>query len=253
MQVKIRPMSGHSKWSTIKRKKGAIDAKRSKIFSRIVKEISVAVRESGSDPTGNPRLRLAIANAKGVNMPKDNVQRAITKAGDKNAASFQEVTYEGYANFGVAVYVECLTDNVQRTVANVRSYFNKHNGKLETNGALSFLFDRQGVFAVPENDLEEESFMMEVIDAGAEDVEIEEGFFTIYTPMEGFGAMIKKLEEMGVEAENAELQRIPKTTVKLDRESAKKVLKLIETFEEDDDVQNVFHNLELTAELISMM
>lgn len=248
---KQAPMSGHSKWSTIKRKKGALDAKRSKIFSRIVKEISVAVKEGGTDPTGNPRLRLAIANAKGVNMPKDNVQRAISKAGEKNAASFQEVTYEGYANFGVAVYVECLTDNVQRTVANIRSYFNKHSGKLETNGALSFLFDRKGVFTIPEGGLDEEEFMMEVIDAGAEEVENEEGFFTIYTAMEDFGSMMKKLEEMGIEAENAELQRIPRTTAKLDKESAQKVLRLIEMFEEDEDVQNVFHNLEMTDELMA--
>jgi YebC/PmpR family DNA-binding regulatory protein len=246
-------MSGHSKWSTIKRKKGAIDAKRSKIFSRIVKEISVAVKEGGSDPLGNPRLRLAIANAKGVNMPKDNVQRAISKAGEKNAATFQEVTYEGYANYGVAVYVECLTDNIQRTVSNVRSYFNKHNGKLETNGALGFLFERKGVFTVPVNDLNEDDFMMEIIDAGAEEVETENQFFTIFTAMEDFGSMMKKLEEMGIEAENAELQRIPLNLVKLDKDAAKKVLKLIELFEEDDDVQNVFHNLEITEELMEEM
>jgi len=246
-------MSGHSKWSTIKRKKGALDAKRSKIFSRIIKEITVAVKEGGPDPDGNPRLRLAIANAKGVNMPKDNVQRAITKAGDKSAGNFTEVTYEGYANFGVAVYVECLTDNQQRTVANVRSYFNKHNGKLETNGALSFIFDRKGVFTVPMNDLDEDEFMMEVIDAGAEEVETEDNFFTIYTAMEDFGSMMKKLEEMKIEAENAELQRIPKTMVKLDKEQAQKVLKLIDMFEDDDDVQNVFHNLELTDEMMEDM
>lgn len=246
-------MSGHSKWSTIKRKKGALDAKRSKIFSRIIKEITVAVKEGGPDPEGNPRLRLAIANAKGANMPKDNVQRAISKAGDKNEANFVEVTYEGYANFGVAVYVECLTDNQQRTVANVRSYFNKHNGKLETNGALSFIFDRKGVFTVPMNDLNEEEFMMEVIDAGAEEVETEDNFFTIYTAMEDFGSMMKKLEEMNIEPENAELQRIPKTMVKLDKEQAQKVLKLIDMFEDDDDVQNVFHNLELTDEMMEDM
>ncbi len=249
-------MSGHSKWSTIKRKKGALDAKRSKIFSRVIKEINVAVKEGGSDPDGNPRLRLAIANAKGVNMPKDNVQRAISKAGEKDAASFQEITYEGVANFGIGVYVECLTDNVQRTVANIRSYFNKHGGKLETHGALSFLFDRKGVFSVPQqslNGMDEEEFMMEVIDAGAEDVELEDKFYTIYTPMEEFGNMVKKLEEMKIEPENAELQRIPKTTVKLEKEPAQKVLKLIETIEEDDDVQNVFHNLELTEELMAEM
>lgn len=251
-------MSGHSKWSTIKRKKGALDAKRSKIFSRIIKEISVAVKEGGNDPEGNPRLRLAIANAKGSNMPKDNIQRAISKAGDKDATNFQEITYEAYANHGVAVYVECLTDNQQRTVAAVRSYLNKHNGKLETNGALSFLFDRKGVFtiaekAVEEKGMEEDDFMMEVIDAGAEDVEHEDGFYTIYTMMEDFGRMMKKLEEIGIEAENAALQRIPKTTVKLDKDSAQGVMKLIDTIEDDDDVQNVYHNLELTDEMMAEM
>lgn len=243
-------MSGHSKWSTIKRKKGALDAKRSKIFSKIIKEITVAVKEGVADPEGNPRLRLAIANAKGVNMPKDTIQRAISKAGEKSAGNFTEVTYEGYANFGVAVYVECLTDNLQRTVANVRSYFNKHNGKLETNGALSFIFDRKGVFSVPVKDLNEDEFIMEVIDAGAEEVEVEDQYFTIYSAMEDFGSMQKKLEQMGVEVERAELQRIPKTTVTLDKEQAQKVLKLIDLFEDDDDVQNVFHNLELTDEMM---
>ncbi len=251
-------MSGHSKWSTIKRKKGALDAKRSKIFSRIIKEINVAVKESGSDPEGNPRLRLAIANAKGANMPKDNVQRAISKAGDKDATNFQEVTYEGYGNHGVAIYIECLTDNLQRTVASVRSYLNKHNGKLETKGALSFLFDRKGVFTIPdkalaEKEMDEDDFMMEVIDAGAEEVEHEDGFYTIFTAMEDFGNMMKKVEELGVEAENAELQRIPKTTVKLDKEAAGGVMKLIDTFEDDDDVQNVFHNLEITEEMMEEM
>lgn len=235
-----------------------MDAKRSKIFSRIIKEINVAVKEGGNDPEGNPRLRLAIANAKGANMPKDNIQRAISKAGDKDAANFQEITYEGYANHGVAVYIECLTDNQQRTVANIRSYLNKHNGKLETNGALSFLFDRKGVFSVGEKavearEMDEEEFMMELIDAGAEDVEQEEGFFNIYTAMEDFGSMVKKLEELGVEAENAELQRIPKTTVKLDKDAAQGVMKLIDAFEDDDDVQNVFHNLELTEEMMDAM
>ncbi len=251
-------MSGHSKWSTIKRKKGALDAKRSKIFSRIIKEINIAVKESGNDPEGNPRLRLAIANAKGANMPKDNIQRAISKAGEKDAANFQEITYEAYANHGVAVYIEGLTDNQQRTVSNVRSYLNKHNGKLETNGALSFLFDRKGVFTIPEQTvtekgMDEDDFMMEVIDAGAEEVEHEEGFYNIYTAMEDFGSMMKKLEEIGIEAENAELQRIPKTSVKLDKESARGIMKLIDILEEDDDVQNVFHNLELTDEMMEEM
>jgi YebC/PmpR family DNA-binding regulatory protein len=246
-------MSGHNKWSTIKRKKGAQDAKRSKIFSKIIKEIQIAVRESGPDPEGNPRLRLAIANAKGASMPKDNIERAINKGSDKDSASFQEVTYEGYLPNGIAVYIECTTDNTQRTVANIRSVFNKYNGNLGTNGSLSFLFDRKGVFTIPKEGLDEEEFELSIIDAGAEDIEADEDFFTVTTEMEDFGRMQKQLEEMSIEAENAQLQRIPKDTVKLDPENAQKILKIIEAFEEDDDVQNVFHNLEITEEMIAEM
>lgn len=250
---KTNIMSGHSKWSTIKRKKGALDSKRSKAFSKIIKDITVAVKESGTDPDSNPRLRLAISNAKGVNMPKENIQRAINKASDKDAAGFSEVTYEGYANGGVAVFIECLSDNIQRTVSNVRSYFNKYNGSLGTNGSLTFVFDRKGIFSVPKGNLVEDDFVMEIIDAGAEDVVLEEGFYTITTAMEDFGAMMKKLEGMKIEPESAELQRIPKNTISMDKEAGKKVLKLIEMFEDDDDVQNVFHNLELTDELMEEM
>lgn len=246
-------MSGHNKWSTIKRKKGAADAKRSKIFSKIIKEISVSVKESGSDPDSNPRLRLAISNAKGANMPKDNIARAINKASDKDGTTFSEVNYEGYANFGVAVFIECLTDNTQRTVSNIRSLFNKYNGSLGTNGSLSFIFDRKGIFTVPKGSLNEDDFMMEVIDAGAEDVESDEELFTITTAMEDFGRMMKKLEDMHIEPESAQLQRIPKTTVKLDNDAAQKVMKLIDAFEDDDDIQNVYHNLELSDAQIDIV
>lgn len=246
-------MSGHNKWSTIKRKKGALDAKRSKAFSKVLKDITIAVKESGPDPDGNPRLRLAISNAKGCNMPKENISRAISKASDKDSASLMEVTYEGYIPGGIAVFIEATTDNIQRTVANVRSIFNKYNGNLGTNGSLSFIFDRKGIFSVPQGNLSEDDFTMEVIDGGAEDVSLEEGFFTITTAMEDFGKMAKKLEEMKVEPENAELQRIPNTTVKLDKEAGQKVLRIIEAFEEDDDVTNVFHNLELTDDLMGGM
>lgn len=246
-------MSGHNKWSTIKRKKGAIDARRSKAFSKIIKEMTVAVKESGPDPGSNPRLRLAISNAKGVNMPKENISRAISKASDKNAATLTEVTYEGYAPGGVALFIEATSDNIQRTISNVRSIFNKYNGNLGTNGSLSFIFDRKGIFTVPQGNLVEDDFIMEIIDAGAEDVALEDGFFTITTAMEDFGSMMKKLEEMKIEPENAELQRIPKTTTKLDKEAAQKILRIVEMFEEDDDVTNVFHNLELTDELMTEM
>jgi len=245
-------MSGHNKWSTIKRKKGALDAKRSKIFSRIIKEIMVAVKESGSDPDGNPRLRLAISNAKGANMPKDNIARAINKAGDKDATALVEIVYEGYAPHGIALIVECLTDNTSRTIANVRSYFNKYNGSLGVNGSVSFQFDRKGVFSIPQGVLNLDELELDLIESGAEDIVQEEGYITITTAMEDFGSMMKKLEELKIEPERAELQRIPKTTETLNIENAKKVLKLIDLFEEDDDVQNVFHNMEMTDELMDI-
>ncbi len=246
-------MSGHNKWSTIKRKKGANDAKRSKIFSKIIKEITIAVKESGPDPDANPRLRLAIANAKGASMPKDNIERAINKGKDKDAGNFLEYTFEGYLPHGIAAYVECTSDNQQRTVSNVRSIFNKYSGNLGTNGSLSFLFDRKGVFTIPLGELDQDEFELEMIDAGAEDIEIEESFVTVTTAMEDFGTLMKKLDELGVEPENAELRRIPKETTTLSLEDAKKVMKIIEAFEEDDDVQNVFHNMELTDELVEDM
>ncbi len=242
-------MSGHNKWSTIKRKKGALDAKRSKIFSKIIKDITIAVKEGGADPDGNPRLRLAIANAKGASMPKDNIQRAINKGSDKEAAALIETTYEGKGPHGIAIFVECTTDNLQRTVSNIRAYFNKHGGELGQNGMLNYLFDRKGVFIVPQGDLQQDEFEMEVIDAGAEDLSLEEGIFTITTAMEDFGSMIKKLEQLKVEPESASLQRIPKTTITLDEDATRKVLKLVDIIEEDEDVQNVFHNLNITDEM----
>jgi len=246
-------MSGHSKWSTIKRKKGAADAKRSKMFSKVVKDITIAVKEGGPDPDGNPRLRLAIANAKGISMPKDNITRAINKGKDKDGANYAELTYEGYLSHGIAVYIECTTDNTQRTISNIRAIFNKYSGNLGTNGSLSFLFDRKGIFEIPEGELDHDEFELEMIDAGAEDIEFEEGFFTVTTAMEDFGNVQKKLEEMGVEPENAELQRIPHETLTLDLENAQKIMKVIELFEDDDDVQKVFHNLEMTDELMAEM
>ncbi|NVN95282.1 MAG: YebC/PmpR family DNA-binding transcriptional regulator [Bacteroidetes bacterium] len=244
-------MSGHNKWSTIKRKKGALDSKRSKIFSRIIKEIAVAVREGGADPDGNPRLRLAISNAKGANMPKENLLRAINKASDKDSASFSETTFECYAPHGIAIFIECTTDNEKRTISNIRSYFNKYNGSLGTNGSLLFLFDRKGIFTIPQADLNLDEVELDLIDAGAEDISLEDEYYTVTTAMEDFGAMIKKLEELKIVAESAELQRIPKNTETIDFDSAKKVMKLIDVIEEDDDVVNVFHNMEMSDELMA--
>ena len=243
-------MAGHNKWSKIKRKKGAADHKRSKIFSRIIKEITVAVREGGSpDPDFNPRLRVAIANAKGANMPKDNVNRAIKKASESGGAAFHHPTYEGYGQGGVAIFVECSTDNLNRTIANIRMIFNKRGGSLATNGSVDYLFERKSVFVIEQGELDEDDFILEMIDAGAEDLEVEDGEFTITGSYEDFGNLQKKLEELNIEPKSASLERIPMTTMKLDVETAKKALKLIEYIEEDDDVHAVFHNLEMTEEL----
>ena len=245
-------MSGHNKWSTIKRKKGAADAKRSKIFSRIVKEITVAVKEGGPDPDGNARLRLALNNARGANMPKDNIIRALSKA-EKENTSLSEVTYEGFAPNGIALFIECLTDNTMRTVSNVRALFNKRGGSLGTNGSVAFMFERKGIITLLKGDLNADELQMEIIDAGVEDFEETDENFVITTPVESFAAVQRKLEEMGIEAENAELQRIPVETKTLPVDDALKVLRLVELFEEDDDIQNVFHNLEVTEEIAEKM
>ncbi|MDD4142485.1 MAG: YebC/PmpR family DNA-binding transcriptional regulator [Bacteroidales bacterium] len=245
-------MSGHNKWSTIKRKKGANDAKRSKMFSKIIKEITVAVKEGGADPDSNPRLRMAITNAKGVSMPKDNISRAISKGKDKDTANYSEVSYEGYAPHGIAVFVDCTTDNLQRTIANVRSIFNKYNGSLGKNGSLAFLFDRKAIFTINESDVNED-FELEAIDAGAEDYDVDEGMITVTTAFEDFGAMMSKLEELKVEPTSAEIQRIPKTTEKIGVDQARAVLKMIDMLEDDDDVVDVFHNMDIPEELVDEM
>lgn len=245
-------MSGHNKWSTIKRKKGAIDAKRSKLFSRITKEITVAVKEGGTDPESNSRLRVAVNNAKGVNMPKDNIQRAISKA-DKEGEALQEMTFEGYGPEGVPIFIECLTDNNNRTVSAIRSIFTKRGGSLGTNGSLSFMFDRKGVFTIIKGDIDQDELELELIDAGAEEIEVNDDTIVVYTQMADFGRMQKKLEEMNIEAENASLQRIPNDYKTLEPQAAMKVLRVIEDFEDNEDVQNVYHNIEMTDELMQAM
>ncbi len=246
-------MSGHNKWSKIKRKKGVTDARRSKMFTRVLKDISVAVRESGPDPDSNPRLRLALANGKGINLPKDNIERAIARASEVGGSGYHEVAHEGYGPGGIAIYIECTTDNLNRTLANVRLIMSKRGGTLGNHGSLSFLFDRKGVFIVPQGNLKEDDFMMSIIDAGAEEVELDEGVFTITTMFEDFGPMQKRLEELGIEAESSELQQVPKTATEVDVDTARKVMNLIEVLEEDDDVHSVFHNMELTEELAAQL
>lgn len=246
-------MAGHSKWSTIKRKKGATDAKRSKEFSRIIKEITVAVKEGGSDPVANPRLRVAINNAKGVNMPKDNVDRAINRA-EKEPENLQTLTFEGYGPSGIGFFIECLSDNNNRTVSVVRSIFTKRGGSLGTNGSLSFLFTQKGVFTLSEEEIashghSDETLELELIDAGADEIERVEDELIVYTAFEDFGAMQKRLDDLGITPKSAEVQRIPNDTKELPLEEALKITRLAQEFEDVDDVQNVYHNLEMTDEL----
>ncbi|MBA3898627.1 MAG: YebC/PmpR family DNA-binding transcriptional regulator [Bacteroidetes bacterium] len=246
-------MAGHSKWANIKHRKGAQDKKRGKIFTKIIKEVTIAAKEGGPDINFNPRLRLAVQNAKGANLPKETVERAINKGAGSDSENYIETTYEGYGPNGIAIFVECTTDNINRTVQDVRAAFNKYGGSLGTNGSLSFLFERKGVFAVPKGDIIEDNFMMEVIDAGAEDAEIQDNTFIITSSMEDFGTMQKRLEELKVEPENAMLERIPNTTIALNLDEAQKVMKLIDVLEDNDDVQHVYHNMELTEELLERM
>ena len=241
-------MSGHSKWSTIKRKKGANDAKRGKLFTKLIKEITVAACEGGTDPESNPRLRAAVQNAKGMNMPKDTIQRAISKA-DRDSSSFLELTFEGMLPHGIGVFIDCLTDNRNRAVSNVRSIFNKRGGNLGTHGSLSFMFERKGVISLAQGDLDPEEFELELIDAGVEEVELEEGTFMITTPMEDFHTVQKTVQEMGLEPESAELQRIPNDTIDLPMDQALSIMRIIEEFEDDDDIQTVSHNLNVSDEL----
>lgn len=246
-------MAGHSKWANIKHRKGAQDKKKAKIFTRIIKEITIASREGGPDPDTNPALRLAVQNGKGANMPKDTIERAIKKGSGADGAKMEEHTFEGYGPGGIAIFVECLSDNTNRTVANVRAVFNKNNGEMGTNGSLSFLFDRKGVFTIDaeqlaNHDLDE--LEMELIEAGLDEMErMDDGSVMIYVSFDNFGSMNKALEEKGIEVKSADLQRIPKTTTPLPLDQALKVMSLIEKMEDDEDVDTVYHNLEMTDEL----
>lgn len=248
-------MAGHSKWSNIKHRKGAQDAKRAKLFTRIIKEVMVSVKESGADPDANPRLRLAIKNASKASVPKDKVTNAISKGAGDDGTTFEEVTFEGYAPHGVAVFVECLTDNNNRTVANVRAFFSKYHGSMGKHGSVVFMFERKGIFRIKEEDvkMDLEEFELELMDGGLDEFECEEGFITATCAFGDFGSLNSKLEELDIEAESSTIEMIPTTTKKLGVNEAKSVLKLIDKIEEDDDVQNIFHNLEMTDELAAAL
>ena len=227
--------------------------KMAKTFSKIGKDIALAVKAGGPDPDSNPALRRCIQNAKGANMPKDNVERAIKKASGADAENYEEVTYEGYGQGGVAFFVECTTNNTTRTVANVRAIFNKFEGNLGKNGELAFIFDRKGIFTIEKTKItiDWDEFEMEMIDGGAEEIDQDEEEVMITTAFEDFGALSHKLDEMGIEAKSAELQRIPNMTKEVNEEQFKANMKMLERFEEDDDVQNVYHNMAMTDDLLS--
>lgn len=244
-------MAGHSKWANIKHRKGAKDKKRSKLFTKLLKEVAVATKEGGgSDPDGNPRLRMAIKNAKKASVPKENIDKAVKKGSGADGTVYESLSYEGYASHGVAVFVECMTDNQKRTIANIRSYFNKYNGSIGKSGSVDYMFERKGVFIFPQEGLNEETLTLQLLEAGLEDIEADEENFIATCAFEDFGQMNSQLEALNIEAESS-LERFPSTTVKLDVERAISVLKLIDLLEDDDDIQQVFHNLEMTDEIES--
>lgn len=236
-------MSGHSKWATIKRKKAAIDAKRGKIFTKLIKEITVAAKLGGGDTAANPRLRLAVDNAKSENMPQDNIDRAIKKAtGELEGVTYSELTYEGYGAAGIAFMVECLTDNKNRTVADVRHLFSKYGNGMAESGSVAWMFDRKGVITLPKQDKTEDEIMEIILEAGAEDLQTEEEFFQVTTAIENFEPVRKSLIDTGLEVGNASLQWLPKNETEVNGEDAEKVMKLIDALEDCDDVQNVYSN-----------
>lgn len=239
-------MSGHSKWANIKHKKERSDAKRGKIFTKIGRELTVAVKQGGADPETNSKLKDAIAKAKAANMPNDTIARGIKKAsGMASGENYDEMVYEGYGTSGVAVIIESMTDNKNRTAADIRHIFDKFGGNLGTSGCVSYMFDRKGVFIIEKKDgLDEDTVMMDALEAGADDVITEEEFFEILTTVGDFSAVREELENSGYEFMEAQLQMIPQTMVKLDEKHAATMEKLIDMLEDNDDVQNIYHNWE---------
>jgi YebC/PmpR family DNA-binding regulatory protein len=240
-------MSGHSKWSTIKRKKGATDARRGKIFTKLIKEITVAARSGGGDSDTNARLRTAIAAAKAENMPKENIERAIKKGtGELEGAAYEEVHYEGYGPGGAAVLVESLTDNKNRTVADVRYMFSKSGGSLGEAGCVAWMFEKKGLFVFQKGSVDEETLMEVTLDAGAEDIRDEEETFEVMTSVEDFEAVKKALDERGMGYGLAEITMVPHSTVKLEGKAAEQMLRLMDGLEDSDDVQRVYSNFDIS-------
>jgi len=239
-------VAGHSKWANIKHRKAAQDAKKGKIFTKVAKEITVAAKLGGGDPEMNPRLRLALDKAKSVNLPKDNVERAIKKGtGEGNEANFEDVTYEGYGPGGVAILVQALTDNKNRTVSEVRSTMSKKGGSMGEAGCVSWIFDKKGVITIPLNNVDEETIMSLAVEAGAEDVEIGEEYYEIICSPSEYEDVKVSIEKTGIEYEYAEITMRPKNTVEVEDDVAKKVINLLEALEDLDDIQEVYSNVDM--------
>jgi YebC/PmpR family DNA-binding regulatory protein len=245
-------MSGHSKWSTIKHKKGAADAKRGKIFTRIIKEMTVAARMGGGDVDGNPRLRAAVAEAKANNMPKDNIDRAVKRGtGELEGVNYEELTYEGYGPGGVAIMVETMTDNTNRTTPEIRHAFEKCGGNMGTPGSVRFQFERKGYFAVEKSAANEDRLMEIALEAGADDLQSEDAdLFEIITTPEAFEQVRQALEKNKIPTIEAKLGQIPSNYVKLDEQKSKQMIRLMEMLDDQDDVQNVWTNFDIPEEML---
>lgn len=242
-------MSGHSKWATIKRKKGASDAKRGKIFTKIIRELTVAAREGGGDPTGNPRLRTVIDKAKQANMPQDNVTRAIKKGtGELDGATYEETSLEGYGPGGVAVMLNLLTDNKNRTVSEIRNVFSKNGGNLGEAGCVAWVFHKKGLIQFPKAQVTEDTLMEPALEAGAEDIKDEEDVWDVVTEPSSFETVKKTLEGKGLKPATAEVTMVPQNFIKLTGPEAEKMLRLMEALEDHDDVQNVYANFDIPKE-----
>lgn len=238
-------MAGHSHWANIKYRKGTADARRSKMFTRLLKEVYVAARLGGPVLEGNPRLKIAVQNARAMSVPKENIEKNIKKATGEGAENYTEITYECYGPGAVSMLVECQTDNLNRTLGNIRAYLNKTGGSLANKGSFDFTFVREGVFSIPQSQVQDEdSFSLDIIDAGAEEVELNDERYIVVSNLENFGAVQKKLDELGIEPENAGLKRRPRIYKSPSREDLEKLNKLIDMLEDDDDIQQVYHNLE---------
>jgi YebC/PmpR family DNA-binding regulatory protein len=245
-------MAGHNKWSQIKRKKAVTDARRAAQWGKLIREITVAARDGGGDPDANPRLRLAVDQARTANMPNDNIDRAIKKGtGDLEGVNYEEATYEAYGPGGVALFIDALTDNLNRTVADLRHLLNKHGGNLGQDGSVAWMFDRKGVISFDAERHDGDAVMEAALEAGAEDMETEGGMITVYTELADFHAVQDGLRASGLEWQDAELARVPKSTMKISGDDAAKLVRLLEAIDELDDVQKVYTNADLDADVLA--